>query len=90
MTLQSSFASITHIPKQEKSARNLEAEAAAIDAAVFDLKAVNPNAIATVDDRTPAQIIDSIEAQGKIAAEALERLKGLLAAPPEQDFSAGD
>src|SRR5690606_27123440 len=32
------------IREREKSARDLEAEAAAIDAAVFDLKAVNPKA----------------------------------------------
>jgi type I restriction enzyme M protein len=35
------------IREQEKSARDLETEAAAIDAAVFDLKAVNPNAVET-------------------------------------------
>lgn len=78
------------IRTQEKAARDLEAEAAAIDAAVFDLKAVNPNAVATVDERTPAQIIASIDAQGQIVAQALERLKGLLAVPSEQAFSEDD
>jgi type I restriction enzyme M protein len=66
--------------EREKAARDLEAEAAAIDAAVFDLKAVNPNAVATLDERTPAQIIASIDAQGKIVSQALGRLKSLLAA----------
>ncbi len=70
------------IREREKSARDLEAEAAAIDAAVFDLKAVNPNAVATVDERTPAQIMASIKAQGQIVAQALARLQALLVATP--------
>jgi type I restriction enzyme M protein len=56
----------------------MEAQAAAIDAAVFDLKAVNPNAVAAVDDRTPAEIIASIGAQGHIVAHSLARLSALL------------
>ncbi|WP_334179610.1 N-6 DNA methylase [Pseudoxanthomonas sp.] len=69
------------IREQEKAARELEAGAADIDATVFDLKAVNPNAITVIDDRTPAQIVASIEAQGRIVAEALGRLNALLATP---------
>jgi type I restriction enzyme M protein len=57
----------------------LESQAAAIDAAVFDLKAVNPNAVTVVDQRTPVEIIASIDGQGRIVAEALGRLKDLLA-----------
>lgn len=75
------------IREQEKAARDLEAEAAAIDAAVFDLKAVNPNAVSTVDARTPAQIIASIDAQGRIVAQALGRLKALLAPAPETSLA---
>lgn len=67
------------IREREKAARDLETHASAIDAAVFDLKAVNPNAVATVDERTPAQIITSIDVQGRIVADALDRLKRLLA-----------
>lgn len=63
---------------KEKAARDLEAQAAAIDAAVFDLKAVNPKAVAAVDERTPAEIITSIEAQGRIVTQALGRLSALL------------
>ncbi|MDR2014759.1 MAG: N-6 DNA methylase [Azoarcus sp.] len=66
------------IREREKSARDQETEAAAIDAATFDLKAVNPNAVATVDERTPAQIIASIDAQGQLVTQALGRLKALL------------
>ena len=66
------------IGEKEKSARELEAKAAAIDAAVFDLKAVNPNAVAKVDNRTPQLIIQNIEVQGRIVADALARLSALL------------
>jgi type I restriction enzyme M protein len=69
----------TRIREKDKAARDLEAQAAAIDAAVFDLKAVNPNAVATVDERTPAEIIASIEAHGRDVAQALGRLNALLA-----------
>ena len=50
----------------------------AIDAAVFDLKAVNPNALTKVDDRTPDQIIENIENQGRVVAQALVRLNALM------------
>jgi type I restriction enzyme M protein len=66
------------IREKDKAARDLEAQAAAIDAAVFDLKAVNPNAMSTMDERTPGQIIASIEAQGRIVTQALSRLIALL------------
>ena len=69
------------IREKEKAARDLEAEAAAIDAAVFDLKAVNPNAVAVVDERTPGEIIENITAQGRIVADALARLNQLMEAP---------
>ncbi|MBS0170643.1 MAG: N-6 DNA methylase [Nitrospira sp.] len=67
------------IREKDKSARDLESQAAAIDAAVFDLKAVNPNAVAIVDKRTPAEIITNIETQGRVVAQALDRLRVLLA-----------
>jgi len=66
------------VREQEKAARDLEAQALAIDAAVFDLKAVNPHVVANTDDRTPAQIIQNIEAQGQIVASALTKLSELL------------
>ena len=68
------------VREKDKAARDLEAKAAAIDAAVFDLKAVNPNASTAEDPRTPAEIIDSIDKQGAIVAQALGRLRALLAA----------
>lgn len=66
------------IREKDKAARDLEAQAAAIDAAVFDLKAVNPNAVANIDTRTPADIILSIEKQSKIMSDALSRLRQLM------------
>jgi type I restriction enzyme M protein len=72
------------IREQEKAARDLEAEAAALDAAVFDLKAVNPNVVAVVDERTPGEIIESITTQGRIVADALARLNHLMTAPEAQ------
>ena len=65
----------------EKSARETQAKADAIDAAVYDLKAVNPNAVTKIDTRTPSQIIESIEAQGNIVSAALAKLKTLLVEP---------
>jgi type I restriction enzyme M protein len=69
------------IREQEKAARDAQSKADDIDAACFDLKAVNPNAIVKTDDRTPAMIIENIETQGKIVTIALERLKKLLEEP---------
>ena len=69
----------TQILEKEKTARDLETQAGDIDAAVFDLKAVNPTAVVDVDTRTPQQIIENIEAQGRIVADALERLNVLMA-----------
>lgn len=66
------------IRDKEKSIRELEAQMTAIDAAVFDLKAVNPNALTKVDSRTPDQIIENIENQGRVVAQALVRLNALM------------
>ncbi|MDR0250921.1 MAG: type I restriction-modification system subunit M [Burkholderiales bacterium] len=73
------------IHEQEKASRDLEAEADAIDAAVYDLKAVNPNAVTAADERTPEEIINSIDAQGQIVAQALSRLRVLLNAASEKN-----
>jgi len=67
------------IKERTKAARDLEAKAADIDAAVFDLKAVNPNAVVKVDTRTPQEIIANIEEQGRIVSSAMENLVKLIA-----------
>lgn len=66
------------IKETEKAARDAQAKADEIDAAVFDLKAVNPNVVTKLDARTPTEIISSIEEQGKIVSGAMDRLRKLL------------
>ena len=68
----------TKIGEQEKAAREFQSKADAIDATVFDLNAVNPNAVVKIDTRTPDEVIQSIADQGQIVATALEMLRGLL------------
>jgi type I restriction enzyme M protein len=74
----------TQIRGKEKAARELEAQAAGIDAAVFDLKAVNPNAVTRGDERSPEEIIRCIEGHGRTVAQALARLQALLAGEKEE------
>ena len=50
-----------HIKIQEKAIREAQAKATDIDAAVYDLKAVNPNVKAIADTRTAMEIIDNIK-----------------------------
>jgi type I restriction enzyme M protein len=68
----------TRIREEEKAAREAEAKADAIDAAVYDLKAVNPNAVIKIDERTTEEVIQSIENHGKIVADALVKLRVML------------
>jgi type I restriction enzyme M protein len=68
---------VVEINRKEK-ARDLEAQAAIIDAAVFDLKAVNPSTVAKFDGRSSAEIIQSIHDQGSIVMKALARLATLI------------
>jgi type I restriction enzyme M protein len=77
------------IRAKERSCRDLESQIAAIDAAVFDLKAVNPNAVVTRDERTSSEIIASIENQGLVIVEAMRRLRSMvednMAGVPDED-----
>lgn len=66
------------IGELEKAAREAQSKADAIDAAVFDLKAVNPNAIVKIDTRKPEEVIQSIADHGKIVAQSLKALRSLL------------
>ncbi len=68
------------IREKDKAARELESQAAAMDAAVFDLKAVNPNSVTIGDNRAPAEIIASIDEHSRVVAAALLRLSELLKA----------
>jgi type I restriction enzyme M protein len=51
------------------------AKAEAIEAAVYDLKAVNPRRVSTVDRRSPAELLNEIAVQGRAVEEALARLR---------------
>ncbi len=68
----------TEIGDIEKEVREQEAIISDIDAKVFDLKAVNPNAVQKVDTRTSLEVIENIEKQGKIVEDAMKNLKQLL------------
>lgn len=68
-------ARISDIEKEIKEQENLIAD---IDAKVFDLKAVNPNAVTKFDSRTSWEVIENIEAQTKIVAESMNKLKFAL------------
>jgi type I restriction enzyme M protein len=61
----------------DKAARDAQARTAAIDAAAFDLKAVNPNVRTTRDTRSPDEILDAIAAHGLQVTMALDRLRQL-------------
>ena len=67
------------IKTKDKLIREAQAKATDIDAAVYDLKAVNPNVKAQTDTRTAMEIIDSINRQGQIVATSMNNLRGLLA-----------
>ncbi len=69
---------VEEIKAQEKAIRDANAKASDIDAAVYDLKAVNPHVKAQVDTRTPAEIIDNIDKQGQIVATAMSNLRSIL------------
>jgi len=59
--------------------RELASKAADIEAAVYDLKAVNPNRKQVVDKRTPEELMELIEAKGREVAEALAELRRVTA-----------
>jgi type I restriction enzyme M protein len=58
-----------------KEAREAAAKAQAIEDAVYDLKAVNPNRKAKVDTRTPDELLDLIESKGREIIAALAALR---------------
>lgn len=61
----------------DAEARELNNKAQAIEDAVYDLKAVNPNAKSVEDTRTPEELLDLIESKGREVAEALSALRAL-------------
>lgn len=67
------------IKAKEKAIREAQIKASDIDAAVYDLKAVNPHVKAVTDTRTVQEILDNINLQGQIVAQAMDNLRGMLA-----------
>lgn len=59
-----------------REARELSGQAQAIEDAAYDLKAVNPHVKTDQDARTPAELLDFIEAKGREVSAALARLRG--------------
>jgi type I restriction enzyme M protein len=64
-----------------KEARALAGQAEDIENAVYDLKAVNPNARNEEDARTPEELLDLIEAKGREITDALAVLRRGAADP---------
>jgi len=65
----------TKVKELTREARQLVAKAKEIEDAVYDLKAVNPNKKPIIDTRTPEELMEIIEAEGKEIAEALAALR---------------
>jgi len=63
------------LPGRADSEHSWTVTRAEIEARGYDLKAVNPNRKVDVDERTPQQILEAIEAKGREVAEALAALK---------------
>jgi len=65
-----------------KDANELQSKAEAIENAVYGLKAVNPNAKAAEEGRTPEELLDLIDAKSQEVAEALASLRAALKQTP--------
>jgi type I restriction enzyme M protein len=63
-----------------KQAREAIGKADDIENAVYDLKAVNPHRRPEVDRRTPAELLDLVEAKGAEITEAVKALRALTSA----------
>jgi type I restriction enzyme M protein len=59
-------------------AREATNKADDIENAVYDLKAVNPNRRVEVDWRTPAELLDLVDAKGVEIADAVKKLRALM------------
>jgi type I restriction enzyme M protein len=68
------------LPERADSERSWTVTREEIVARNYDLKAVNPNRRAEADTRTPAELLDLIEAKGREVDEALSALRATLAA----------
>lgn len=60
-----------------REAREAANKAQAIEDAVYDLKAVNPNRKVVVDKRTPEDLLTLIEMKGCEVADAIAALRAM-------------
>ena len=72
------------LPGREDSERSWTTTRKEIEARGLDLKAVNPNATAERDARTPSELLDEIEARGREVDAAVADLRRLLSAAASQ------
>lgn len=70
--IEEAQAKVTELTRES---RDLASKAKEIEDAVYDLKAVNPHKKAEVDERTPEDLMDIIEAKGREIVEALASLR---------------
>ncbi|HOS11872.1 MAG TPA: N-6 DNA methylase [Candidatus Aminicenantes bacterium] len=63
------------LPARSDSERSWSVDRAEIEKRGYDLKAVNPNRKIKIDERTPEQILDSIESKNREIVEALAALR---------------
>ena len=63
----------------DTEAREMNGKAQTIEDAVYDLKAVNPNAVADDEQRTPQELLNFIALKGIEVEAALTRLRATLA-----------
>ena len=68
----------TLLPNRGESERSWTVLRDDIESKNYDLKAINPHHVATVDTRTPEELIDIIEAKGREIDEALASLKAII------------
>ena len=69
------------LPSRGDGAHSWTVQRGAIEARNYDLKAVNPNARSNQDMRTPEELLDLIDANGREVSEAVTRLRELMREP---------
>ena len=74
VAIEAADAKIAGLLRESREAGN---KAQAIEDAVYDLKAVNPNKKTEVDARTPADLMDLIKMKGKEVTAALAALRAM-------------
>ena len=75
LTLEQFDAFFRLLPERADSEHSWTVTRQEIEAKNYDLKAVNPNAKTDEDTRTPAELLDLIEAKGHEVANALAALR---------------